>query len=222
MRRRAPAARDSNAVCSPIRHLADLTNWKTPIDQPWFQPRSASPNAAVDFPLPSPVWMINNGRLRRCRVVSPSSGTCSGWPSGIRPPCLPDRGEEPIRRDLADRDVFGAEMRAEPGGEPEGEPAGLAVDHQRGDAGPPQMIGNQPRPVHRIRAVGGAAVGHQHQQRPAAGVADPFQPEGLRGAEQAFGQRRAATARQVGEPAGGDVDRRGRRQGERRAGARGR
>ena len=80
--------RDSNAVCSPIRHLADLTNWKTPIDQPWFQPRSASPNAAVDLPLPSPVWTINNGRLRRCRVVSPSVGTCSGlpcWHQAARP-----------------------------------------------------------------------------------------------------------------------------------------
>ncbi len=76
----------SSAVCSPIRHLADLTNWKTPTDQPWFQPRRASPKAAVDFPLPSPVWMISSGRLRRCRVVSPSAGTWSGWPSGIRRP----------------------------------------------------------------------------------------------------------------------------------------
>ena len=72
----SPSTRSARS--SPTRHLADLTNWKTPIDQPWVQPRSASPNAAVDFPLPSPVWMINNGRLRRCRVVSPSAGTCSG------------------------------------------------------------------------------------------------------------------------------------------------
>ena len=67
-----------SAVCSPMRHFADFTNWKTPMSQPWFQARMARPNAAVDFPLPSPVWTISSGRLRRWRVVSPSSGTTSG------------------------------------------------------------------------------------------------------------------------------------------------
>ena len=51
--------------------------------QPWFQPRRARPKAAVDFPLPSPVWTISSGRLRRCRVLSPSSGTTSGCPWGM-------------------------------------------------------------------------------------------------------------------------------------------
>ncbi len=66
-----------------MRHLADFTNWKTPTFQPWFQLRMARPNAAVDFPLPSPVCTISSGRLRRWRVVSPSSGTTSGCPLGM-------------------------------------------------------------------------------------------------------------------------------------------
>src|SRR5699024_11393482 len=73
-------ARVSKAVCSPRRHLADLTNWNTATDQPWFQLRSASPKAEVDLPLPSPVLTITSGRLRRWRVVSPSSGMYAGCP----------------------------------------------------------------------------------------------------------------------------------------------
>ena len=72
--------------CSPIFHLADFTNWNTPMSQPWFHARIASPNAAVDFPLPGPVCTMTSGRLRRWRVLSPSSGTISGCPLGIRPP----------------------------------------------------------------------------------------------------------------------------------------
>jgi hypothetical protein len=48
--------------------------------QPWFQPRSARPNAAVDFPFIGPVCTMSSGRFRRCLVVSPSSGTVSGMP----------------------------------------------------------------------------------------------------------------------------------------------
>lgn len=54
-----------SARSSPTFHFADLTNWNTPTGQPWFQARSASPNAAVDLPLPGPVCTIVNGRLRR-------------------------------------------------------------------------------------------------------------------------------------------------------------
>jgi len=35
----------------------------------------AMPKAAVDFPFISPVWTASSGRLRRWRVVNPSSGT---------------------------------------------------------------------------------------------------------------------------------------------------
>src|SRR6202021_1579251 len=51
--------------------------------QPWFQPPSARPNAAVDFPFIAPVWTISSGRFLRCLVVSPSSGTVCGTPCGI-------------------------------------------------------------------------------------------------------------------------------------------
>lgn len=54
-----------SAFSSPTFHFADLTNWNTPIGQPWFQARSASPKAAVDLPLPGPVWTNTSGRLRR-------------------------------------------------------------------------------------------------------------------------------------------------------------
>src|SRR5689334_23213710 len=79
----------SSTVCSPMRHLADFTNWKTPMLKPWFQPRIASPKAAVDFPLPGPVCTMSSGRLRRSRVVSPSSGIVVGTPCGMSaPPAL--------------------------------------------------------------------------------------------------------------------------------------
>jgi len=76
----------SSADSSPVFHLALLTNWYTTIGQPWFQARSASPNAAVDLPFISPVCTTISARLRRCLVVSPSSGTARGLPWGIRPP----------------------------------------------------------------------------------------------------------------------------------------
>src|SRR5690606_27582467 len=94
------------ARSSPIRHFADFTNWNTPIGQPWFHARSAIPNAAVDLPLPGPVWTISSGRLRRCRVVRPSSGTDTGFPWGMsgRLPVLllamtPDDPVEVAQRD---------------------------------------------------------------------------------------------------------------------------
>jgi hypothetical protein len=79
------------ACSSPTFHLADLTNWNTAIDQPWLQPRSASPNAAVDLPFISPVCTTTSGRFRRCRVVSPSSGIVVGCPCGMST-CPPSSG----------------------------------------------------------------------------------------------------------------------------------
>jgi hypothetical protein len=58
--------------------LALLTNWNTAMSKPWFQARKAMPNAAVDLPLPGPVWTASSGALRRARVLRPSSGTASG------------------------------------------------------------------------------------------------------------------------------------------------
>src|SRR5690606_28823061 len=49
----SPSTRSARS--SPTFHFADLTNWNTPTGQPWFQARSASPKAAVDLPLPTPV-----------------------------------------------------------------------------------------------------------------------------------------------------------------------
>jgi hypothetical protein len=54
-----------NAVSSPTRHFALFTNWNTAIEKPASQARSASPKAAVDFPLHSPVCTISSGRSRR-------------------------------------------------------------------------------------------------------------------------------------------------------------
>lgn len=67
----------------PTFHFALLTNWNTATSKPWFQARSAMPKAAVDLPLPGPVWTASTGALRRARVVRPSTGTVSGWPCGI-------------------------------------------------------------------------------------------------------------------------------------------
>src|SRR5712692_2745991 len=44
------------AFCSPTFHLSDLRNWITHTRQPRATARIAVPNAAVDFPLPSPVF----------------------------------------------------------------------------------------------------------------------------------------------------------------------
>src|SRR6185503_11262265 len=125
-----------------------------PIDQPWFQPRRARPNAAVDLPFISPVWTISSGRLRRWRVVSPSSGTLVTWPCGMSPPSSAVRGNEcsstrlrsrrscgPGRADdvgdAVDRQLVDPHQlpRRGPGdlrGEAEADGAGLAVHHDGG------------------------------------------------------------------------------------------
>jgi len=45
-------------VSSPTFHFPDLTNWMTHTFQPRAAARIAVPNAAVDFPFPSPVFTI--------------------------------------------------------------------------------------------------------------------------------------------------------------------
>ena len=67
---------------------------------------------------------------------------------------------------------------------------------------------------HRVRSGGRPAVGDDDEQRAAARVAQPLEAQRLARPEQALGQRRTAPARQVGQPARGDLDRGGGRQGE--------
>src|SRR5260370_34194438 len=126
---------ERGAPSPPPRHFADLTNWNTPTGQPWFHARSASPNAAVDFPFPGPVWTITSGRFLRCLVVRPSLGTCTGCPCGIRRPAtaasgptaasggpapgVPDRLDERTRGKLVEPDQATAESGGESGSEPE-------------------------------------------------------------------------------------------------------
>jgi hypothetical protein len=44
------------AFCSPVRHLPDFTNCTMQTRHPAALARIAVPNAAVDFPFPSPVF----------------------------------------------------------------------------------------------------------------------------------------------------------------------
>ena len=220
----------------PARSARRSATWPT---SRTGRPRSTSPGssrAARDRRRPSTFPC-----RRRCAPSAAAGCGAAGWsarrpapasgcPWGIRPPCARCGRPAAARRpagpaaDLADGDVARRRgARPSRAAEPEAEPAGLAVDHQRGDAGspaadrPPAATG----PARPGRTVARPSV-TSDQQRPAPRVADPFQPERLRRAEQALGQRRAAAARQLGEPAGGDVDRGGRRQRQRRARRRGR
>src|SRR5690606_12696823 len=186
------------ARSSPIRHFADFTNWNTPIDQPWFHARSAIPNAAVDLPLPGPVWTTSSGRLRRCRVVRPSSGTDTGFPRGMsgRLPVLVPAVASDDAAELAEGD----QPRAEPGGEPPRQPepdrAVLAVHDDRRGAREQggRAVGFAPGDgaPGGGATIGGAAVGDDDQQRAARRVAQPLRPQHLGGPEQPGGQRRAA------------------------------
>src|SRR5699024_10382249 len=131
---------------SPTFHLALLTNWKTPIEKPWFHPRSAIPNAAVDFPFPVPVCTAVMGRLRRCRVVRPSSGTESGssFPCamtrsvGVARRCpataSSGRAEDPghgVVGQFVEGDDTGPEFPCQRGRRPQADPSALTVHHHR-------------------------------------------------------------------------------------------
>src|SRR5260221_958558 len=66
------------AFSSPTFHFPDLTNWMTHTFQPRATARIAVPNAAVDFPFPSPVFTITiEGALLVARA-GPSVGTFCG------------------------------------------------------------------------------------------------------------------------------------------------
>ena len=52
----------SSTVRSPVAH-APLTNWTTPTRMPWPMQRKIMPKAAVDLPLPLPVWTISRPLL---------------------------------------------------------------------------------------------------------------------------------------------------------------
>ena len=59
---------------SPTFQRSDFKNWMTHTFQPRATARSTVPNAAVDLPLPSPVFTITTeGALREAR-----GGACSG------------------------------------------------------------------------------------------------------------------------------------------------
>src|SRR5919112_5404558 len=93
------------------------------------------PNAAVDFPFISPVCTISSGRLRRWRVVRPSSGTATGCPFGMSG-SLPfgHRADEVARGNVSEVEVLRSQVRCELRGESEADAAvRLAVDHDGGD-----------------------------------------------------------------------------------------
>src|SRR3989442_15644335 len=76
---------------SPTFHRSDFTNWITHTFQPRATARSAVPKAAVDLPLPFPVFTITtDGALREAL-----GGACSGASGGLicarEPPRLPTR-----------------------------------------------------------------------------------------------------------------------------------
>src|ERR1700761_6292214 len=147
--------------------------------QPWFQPRSAMPNAAVDFPFMSPVWTMSSGRLRRCFVVSPSSGTLCGTPCGILSnlPVGADRvGDRPGRQvtEVLQVQVHGTERLRQGDGEAEPYRPRLAVDDDASD-----VVLTQPRGRHGgVAALGVAAVGDDDEERPAPWVAQPLAGKG--------------------------------------------
>src|SRR5215210_3880816 len=93
------------------------------------------PNAAVDLPFISPVWTASSGRLRRCRVLSPSSGTTSTLPWGISGDLpwrcltdLADRRRERVGCQLLQAEGLRSEVDTQGGGQPEPDRPGLAVD----------------------------------------------------------------------------------------------
>src|SRR3989440_11087637 len=70
---------------SPTFQRSDLTNWMTHTFQPRATARSAGPNPAVDFPLPSPVFTITTeGALREARGGR-STGTSGGFNDAPEP-----------------------------------------------------------------------------------------------------------------------------------------
>src|SRR5207244_6999234 len=71
-------SRSRHTVSSPTRHSPDFTNCTTATCQSRATARTTTPNAAVDLPLPSPVFTITTLAARRrgagwwCSVGTPS------------------------------------------------------------------------------------------------------------------------------------------------------
>src|ERR1700720_421612 len=63
------------AFSSPTFHFPDLTNWMTLTFQPRAAPRIAVPKAAVDLPLPSPVFTITIEVALVVASAGPLTGT---------------------------------------------------------------------------------------------------------------------------------------------------
>src|SRR3954449_1335675 len=180
--------------------------------QPWFQARMAMPNAAVDLPFISPVWTASSGRFRRCRVLSPSSGTTATCPFGMSSRLLhgPDGAGQRLCGQLLQAQGPRAQRGAEGAGEPQPDRARLAVDDDGRRPRRGQQSGGGVRVGEVVAAAcpGGAAVGDDDEQRTAPWIADPLHPQHLVGAQQARGPRRAASGGGSGPAAGG-----GRRRG---------
>ena len=91
----AEAAEWESLACDCERRLADERARNALLEAELARARAAAgadcakagrarPKAAVDLPLPTPPWTTTSGRLRRCRVVSPSSGVTGVCPWAIR------------------------------------------------------------------------------------------------------------------------------------------
>src|SRR5215470_1951536 len=59
---------------SPTLHLPDFMNWTTHTRQPRAIARIAVPKAAVDLPLPSPVFTMTTDGARTCALGGGSVG----------------------------------------------------------------------------------------------------------------------------------------------------
>ncbi len=108
---------------------------------------------------------------------------------------------------VAQLDIFRAEMMSQPGREPERDAAALAIHDDGADPGPAQLFCGTPGVDHRVVAGGRPAVGHQDEQGPPPGIANAFLPQRFGGTQQPLGERRTASARQVSQPPSRDFHR---------------
>ena len=73
------------AFCSPTFHFSDFKNWITHTFQPRATARMTVPKAAVDFPLPSPVFTITIEDAFLVARAGPCVGTSFGFTAAPRP-----------------------------------------------------------------------------------------------------------------------------------------
>src|SRR5258706_2067616 len=84
-----------DALCSPTFHLSDFRNWMTQTRQPRATARNAVPNAAVDLPLPSPVFTITTEDALFVAGDGASVGTSSWLLTERRFPLWPPHDHAP-------------------------------------------------------------------------------------------------------------------------------